>query len=73
MRLEETTGEYMKYFIELSVLSLLTVQIGCSGPSKYDKKHNTIQKQEAHEMINKSKDIEVKKGLGDDKIILKDE
>lgn len=56
--------------ITSAVMMLLTVSC---GSSKYDKKRNDIQRQEAIDMVQRSKDIEIKKGWGDDKIILKDE
>ncbi|MFL5783834.1 MAG: hypothetical protein ACJ76H_04430 [Bacteriovoracaceae bacterium] len=58
----------------LSFLSsaLLLLTISCAK-DKYDNKRNDIQREEAIDMVKKSKNIEIKKGFGDDKIILKDE
>ena len=59
-------------FLSFMYAALLLVSVGC-GSSKYDKKHNQIQRQEAIDMVKKSDDIEIKKGWGNDKIILKDQ
>lgn len=61
----------MKPLAILSLFSLLFIHAGCST-SKYDKERLDVQRQEAHDMINKSKKIKIQKGLGDDKIILQD-
>lgn len=44
---------------------------GCST-NKYDKKRLDLQKQEAHNMIDESNEVKIKRGWGDDKIILED-
>jgi hypothetical protein len=58
----------------LSLISaaMLIFAVSCSS-DKYDKKRNEIQRQEAIDMVKKSKDIKIDKGWGNDKIILKDE
>jgi uncharacterized protein YcfL len=60
----------MKALALLSLVSLLT--ISCSS-NKYDKRRLEVQRQEAIDMINNSKDIKIDKGLGKDKIILRDQ
>jgi hypothetical protein len=52
--------------------AMMLMTVSC-GSSKYDKKREEIQKQEAIDMIKKSDDIEIDKGWGNDKIILKDQ
>lgn len=44
---------------------------GCST-GRDNKKYLDIQKQEAHRMIDESNEIKIKRGWGDDKIILED-
>lgn len=51
--------------------AMMLMTVGCSD--KYDKKRNDIERQEAMEMLKQSDDIEIKKGWGNDKIILKDQ
>lgn len=53
--------------------AILMLTVACSHPTKYDKKRMDVQRQEAIDMVKKSKNIEIKRGLGNDKIILKDE
>lgn len=60
-------------FVSLISAAMLLTSVACSHNTKYDKKRMDIQRQEAIDMVKKSKDIEIKRGLGDDKIILKDE
>lgn len=60
----------MKIFTILTTGALLLV-MGCSD--KYDKKRTDIERQEAIEMVKDSDDIEIDKGWGNDKIILKDQ
>ncbi len=62
----------MKSTLTLFSAATILLMMSC-GHSKYDKKREDIQKQEAIEMIKNSNDIEIKKGWGDDKIILKDQ
>jgi uncharacterized protein YcfL len=60
----------MKALALISLAAFLTVS--CSS-NKFDKKRLEVQRQEAIEMIKQSEDIKIDKGLGDDKIILKDQ
>ncbi len=62
----------MKTVSLLSVAGML-LMMSCGHHDKYDKKREEIEKQEAIEMVKDSNNIEIKKGWGDDKIILKDE
>lgn len=60
----------MKVLTILTTGALLLV-MGCSN--KYDKKRVDLQRQEAIEMVKDSDDIEIDRGWGNDKIILKDQ
>lgn len=62
----------MKTVSLISAAGLL-LMMSCSHNDKYDVKREEIEKQEAIEMVKDSNNIEIKKGWGDDKIILKDE
>lgn len=59
-------------FLTLISAAVMLMTVGCST-NKFDKKRTDIQRQEAIDMIKKSDDIEIKKGWGNDKIILKDQ
>lgn len=61
----------MKTVSLFSAAALLFV-MSCSH-DKYDKKREEIEKQEAIEMVKDSNNLEIKKGWGNDKIILKDQ
>lgn len=56
--------------ILLPLLALFIIG-GCST-NKFDKRHKDLQRQEAHNMIDESNEIKIKRGWGDDKIILED-
>lgn len=66
----------MKCFTLFSISLLALLSFSCSSSSKsgaeYDQQHMDIQRQEAHKMIDESKDIKIKRGMGDDQIILQD-
>jgi hypothetical protein len=57
----------------VSLVSLATLVFTVSCSNKYDNKRDDLEKQEALEMVKKSNDVEIKKGWGNDKIILKDQ
>jgi hypothetical protein len=57
----------------VSLLSLAALVFTVSCSNKYDNKREDLEKQEALEMVKKSNDVEIKKGWGNDKIILKDQ
>ncbi len=63
-----------KAILSIAGMALLVVQVGCASKieKKYSKQELGIQKQEAKEMIDNSKTIKIKRGLGSDKIILND-
>ncbi len=58
-------------FLTLITTGALLMVVSCSD--KYDKKRTDIERQEAIEMVKDSDDIEIDKGWGNDKIILKDQ
>lgn len=66
----------MKLFSLIALLSLPLLGLSCSSSSssrdEYDQQHMDLQRQEAHKMIDESKHIKIKRGVGDDKIILED-
>jgi len=66
----------MKLFSLFALLSLPLLSLSCSSSSssrdEYDQQHMDLQRQEAHKMIDESKHIKIKRGVGNDKIILED-
>jgi hypothetical protein len=64
----------MKKIITPSLALSFLFLAACAGRTerKYDKKEMEIQKQEAIEMIKKSDDIKIDRGIGKDKIIIND-
>lgn len=66
----------MKSFSNFTFVLLPLLSISCSSSSssrdEYDQQHMDLQRQGAHKMIDESKHIKIKRGVGDDKIILED-
>lgn len=66
----------MKSLSIFTVILLPLLSISCSSSSssrdEYDQQHMDLQRQEAHKMIDESKHIKIKRGVGNDKIILED-
>ncbi len=57
----------------LAFISAAAMLMTVSCTDKYDRKRTDVERQEAIEMVKESDDIEIKKGWGNDKIILKDQ
>lgn len=65
----------MKCFTLFSMSLLAMISVSCSSSKsrdEYDQQHMDLQRQEAHRMIDESKDIKIKRGMGNDEIILQD-
>lgn len=62
----------MKTLSLVSIFALLFINASCGSRTKYDKAYMDVQRQEAHDMIDRSEKIKIKRGMGDDKIILED-